>query len=229
MFNVIREQVVPESLVAKKGYSEPDVLESLAKSFHDKCYICETKEPLSLNVEHFQAHKGCDVKKFDWNNLYYSCARCNNFKRHLFDDIVDCTDLSQDVLMLIRHAPPYTPYTKVVIEPRSDDPKVIRTAELISKVFNEDDTGNKAVAGIYIRKRVYKRYAKIVQHINAYIDEDELASNKSLAVEHLKSLMDVRQEFSAFLRWTIIDAPDLYEILKDSINTTANPVVELDA
>lgn len=221
MFNVVRSQAVPKSLSAKQSYSGPDVVEALSQAFHDKCYICEIKEPLSLNVEHFQAHKGCEEKKFDWNNLFFSCARCNNFKRHHYDDIVDCTDLNSNVLMLIRHKPPLTPYSDIQIQAMSDDPNVVRTANLLSRVFNEDDTGNKAVAGIYLRKRVYKRYAKIVQHINTYIDEDELQADKDLAIKYLEELMDVKQEFSAFLRWTIIESPQLYNILRDSINLFA--------
>jgi len=218
MFNVVRPKAIPASLSAKKNYCEKDVVESLDITFHGKCYICETKEPLALNVEHFIAHKGCTEKKFAWENLFYSCARCNNFKRHTYDDILNCTDPNIDVLKLIRHTPPLTPYSDIIIEPMDADPKTARTAELISRIFNEDDTGNKSVVRVQLRKRVYKRYAKVLQHINTYIDEDELQDSKLRAIEHLKALMDVEQEYSAFLRWPILDSPELYKILGDSIN-----------
>ncbi|WP_433690670.1 hypothetical protein [Pseudomonas monteilii] len=218
MFNVVRSKTIPESLLAQRSYSDPDVLEALNEAFHGKCYICETKEPLSLNVEHFQAHQGCSVKKFDWGNLYYSCGRCNNFKRHLYDDILDCADLNCDVLRLIRHTPPVTPYAKISIQAMRDDPKAVRTAELLTRIFNEDDTGNKAIVSTHLRKRVYKRFAKVIEHINVYIDDDQLPAARKLALEHLKALMDVKQEYSAFLRWVVIDSPPLYDLLKDSIN-----------
>jgi len=218
MFNVVRPLTAPLSLSAQKSYSEKDVTTLLDKVFHSKCYICETKEPLTLNVEHFAAHKGCPEKKFSWENLFYSCARCNNFKRHTYDDILNCTDKNIDVLRLIRHSPPLTPYSDIMIEAMNTEIKTVRTAELISRVFNEDDTGNKSVARIQLRKRVYKRYAKLLQHINTYIDEDELQDSKLRAIQHLKALMDVEQEYSAFLRWPILDSPELYEILGDSIN-----------
>lgn len=218
MFNVVRPTTVPVSLSKKQSYSEKDVIESLEKAFHSKCYICETKEPLALNVEHFEAHQGCKEKKFDWNNLFYSCARCNNFKRHTYDDILNCTDLSLNALMLIRHIPPMTPYSDIIIEAMDENPKTIRTAELIHRVFNEDDTGNKSVVRVQLRKRVYKRYAKVIQHINTYIDEDELKDSKERAMQHLKELMDVKQEYSAFLRWPILESPELFSILGASIN-----------
>ena len=219
MFNVVRPTTVPTSLSAKQSYSEKDVVELLDKIFHSKCYICETKEPLALNVEHFEAHQGSKAKKFDWNNLFYSCARCNNFKRHNYNDILNCTDPSVNVLMLIRHTPPSTPYSNIIIEAMDDNPKTVRTAELISRVFNEDDTGNKSVVRVQLRKRVYKRYAKVLHHINTYIDEDELQDSKLRAIEHLKALMDVKQEYSAFLRWPILDSPELYKVLGASINS----------
>lgn len=218
MFNVVRPTTVPASLSAKQSYREKDVIELLDKAFHSKCYICETKEPLALNVEHFEAHKGDKEKKFDWDNLFYSCARCNNFKRHTYDDILNCTDLSVNVLGLLRHIPPLTPYSDVVIEAMDEDHKTARTAELISRIFNEDDTGNKSVVRVQLRKRVYKRYAKVLQHINTYIDEDELEDSKQRAIEHLKALMDVKQEYSAFLRWPILESPELFKILGASIN-----------
>ncbi|MFK3829776.1 hypothetical protein ACI2JQ_16235 [Pseudomonas fulva] len=226
MFNVVRSKTIPESLLAQRSYSDPDVLEALNEAFHGKCYMCETKEPLSLNVEHFQAHQGCSVKKFDWVNLYYSCGRCNNFKRHHYDDILDCADLNCDVLRLIKHTPPVTPYAKISIQAMEDDPKAVRTAELLTRIFNEDDTGNKAIVSTHLRKRVYKRFAKVIEHINVYIDDDQLPAARKLAVEHLKALMDVKQEYSAFLRWVVIDSPPLYDLLKDSINlyeVTDNP------
>lgn len=218
MFNVMRPKTVPASLSRKQSYSDKDVVESLEKAFHGKCYICETKDPLSLNVEHFEAHQGNAEKKFDWDNLFYSCARCNNFKRHTYNDILKCTDVSINVLMLIRHIPPMTPYSDIIIEAMDKNPKTVRTADLISRIFNEDDTGNKSVVRVQLRKRVYKRYAKVIQHINTYIDEDELDDTKQRAVQHLKALMDVKQEYSAFLRWPILESPELFKILRESIN-----------
>jgi len=62
MFNVIRGDDVPPSLAERVSWSGSDVIQKLREIFHDKCYICETKEPLSLNVEHFDAHQG-DIEK----------------------------------------------------------------------------------------------------------------------------------------------------------------------
>ncbi|UDI90601.1 hypothetical protein [Pseudomonas sp. IAC-BECa141] len=219
MFNVIRRPVAPASLATRRSYSEPDVVKALKEDFFDKCYICETKDPMSLNVEHFDAHQGSEEKKYEWRNLFYACARCNNFKRHHYNDLLDCTSEDTDVLRLIRHAPPITPWSpNVVIEAKSDDPKTVSTTNLIFRIFNESDTGNKVVTSTYLRKRVYKRYAKFLEYINIFIDDDSIREEKDVALAHLKNLMDKGQEYSAFLRWAVLDSPELLELLGDSIN-----------
>ncbi|WP_420712900.1 HNH endonuclease [Pseudomonas sp. TB1-B1] len=219
MFNVERPKLAPLSLIEKKSWTGSDVLHSLRDAFYNKCYICETKEPLSLNVEHFDAHMDDVDKMYDWNNLFLACARCNNFKRHLFNNLINCTDPKLDVLRLIRHAPPVTPFAKTLtIEPTNNEPSTIETASLIRKVFTDDNTGNKDITGTFLRKRVYKRYSQLLLHINTYIDEDSLESEKVDAILRIKNLMNKNQEYSAFLRWAIIDSPELFEVVKDSIN-----------
>ncbi len=218
MFNVIRPSTIPASLAAKSSYSAKDVVASLDQAFHSKCYICETKDPLILNIEHFRSHQGCESRMYDWNNLFYSCGRCNNFKRHHYDNILDCTDPTLNVLMLVRHIPPNTPFSNIIIEATNDEPSTLQTAHLLNRIFNEADTGNKSITSVQLRKRVYRRYAKVIQHINTFINDDELPSARQLAIEHLKALMDVKQEYSAFLRWPIIESPELFEILNTSIN-----------
>jgi hypothetical protein len=219
MFNVIRTNVAPASLTDKQSWTGEDVIKDLREIFHDKCYICETKEPLSLNVEHFDAHQNDPQKMFDWGNLFYACARCNNLKRHLFNNLLNCTNPAVDVLRLVRHSVPATPFSKnILVEPTSNDPKTIETANLIRKVFNEDNTGNKEVTSTYLRKRVYRRYAKLVEYINIYIEEDSLPEEKDDAIRRIANLMDKAQEYSAFLRWAVLESPDLLKVVHGSIN-----------
>ena len=219
MFNVKRPETPPPSLIERRSWGGSDVLHALREVFHDKCYICETKDPLSLNVEHFDAHMNDIDKMYDWNNLFLACARCNNFKRHLYNNLINCTDSNTDALKLIRHAPPVTPFAKTLtIEPTNDAPSTIETASLIRKIFTDDNTGNKDITGTYLRKRVYKRYAQLLGHINTYIDEDSLDSEKEDAILRIENLMKKNQEYSAFLRWAILDSPELFEVVKHSMD-----------
>ncbi len=215
MFNVTRPDQTPSSLAAKRSYTEPDVLYALNAMFLGKCYICETKDPLSLNVEHFEAHQGDIDKKFDWNNLFFCCARCNNIKRDSFNSLIDCTDSAIDALRSIKHIAPITPNpNRIVIQPTNNYPKTVETAKLIEKVFNDQNTANKKISLISLKMRLYKRYSLLFKHINTYIDPDKLETERQYAFEHLKQMMKKEQEYSAFIRWAVLDDTSLCEKLE---------------
>lgn len=63
MFNVIRPEEAPASLKDRIKYDGNDVYDALEEIFFNKCYLCETKEPQDINVEHFDAHMGNLDKK----------------------------------------------------------------------------------------------------------------------------------------------------------------------
>lgn len=71
MFHVLKTMPAPASLENKVSYSSKDVIEQLASDFHNKCYICEIKDPISLNVEHFEPHKSIDNEKNMTGIIYF--------------------------------------------------------------------------------------------------------------------------------------------------------------
>lgn len=99
MVKVERSFPAPESLAeeAKKvtgRYDKQDVIERLKKDFHNKCYICEMKNLQDPNVEHLLPHKKGKYpeRKFDWENLFWSCGHCNSVKNSskYNEGIIDC-------------------------------------------------------------------------------------------------------------------------------------------
>lgn len=71
-----------ESKKVSGSYSKPDVIKQLRQDFYDKCYICELKNLQDPQVEHLLPHKNGKFpnRKFDWNNLFWSCRHCNEIK-----------------------------------------------------------------------------------------------------------------------------------------------------
>jgi len=217
MFKVTRSFPPPESLTAKRSYAGDDVLEALNRDFLGKCYICETQEPLSLNVEHFVAHEGDEELTYSWDNLFLSCARCNNFKRHHYNNLLNCTDNRIDILRAIEHIAPASPGAKVRIIARLPDESTQSTAELIYRIFNEDNTGNKRVTSAYMKKRLFSEYATFVRHINKYIDPNTIEDDKTQAVLHIRHMVREAQQYSAFLRWVALNDPTIYALVEDII------------
>ena len=218
MFNVARNEPIPASLADRRKYDSEDVWEALNKVFHKKCYICETNEPLNINVEHFVAHEGDENLKFDWNNLYFSCGRCNNIKLAQYNNLLDCCDPNTDVVRTVKHLPPSTPYAKhLQIEAQRNDDRTKLTAELLDKVFNSEHTPNKAVSASFLRKRVFDQYNLLLTQLNNYYDPVSLPKEKESAVERIKILLKATSPYSAFISWCIIEDSELGPMLQDFI------------
>ncbi|MEI4964267.1 hypothetical protein [Aeromonas caviae] len=219
MFNVSRPAEAPKSLAERRSYSEEDVLNKLREIFYDKCYLCEIKDPTSINVEHFYAHQGNLDKKFDWNNLFYVCGRCNNIKLAKYNNLLDCTNNDVDVFRLIKQLPPHTPYqSKIIIEPMAADDKTIETADLLDEIFNTEKTINKKITGKYLRKKVFHKYNRFLELVNEYLDDELPQERKDEALVRLQVLMSRKQEFSAFIRWVVLEDEYLHELLGNSID-----------
>lgn len=62
------------------SYNTPEVNAALKEMFHGKCYICENKQITSYHIEHLNPHHGNIELKYSWDNLFLSCAHCNNIK-----------------------------------------------------------------------------------------------------------------------------------------------------
>ena len=73
------------------SYNTLEVNSALREMFHNKCYICENNQVTSYNIEHLYPHRNNKGLKYDWNNLFLSCAHCNNTKLGKYEPIIDCT------------------------------------------------------------------------------------------------------------------------------------------
>ncbi|MDE7146721.1 MAG: hypothetical protein K2O30_11335 [Duncaniella sp.] len=146
MVKVERSFPAPESLSeeARKAngkYDRQDVIERLKRDFHNKCYICEMKELQDPNVEHLLPHKNGKYpeRKFDWENLFWSCGHCNGIKNNnKYDEgIIDCCKQDPEKYLHFHLID-----NNVVIDV-SDirDEFQNRTALLITEVFSAKNTG----------------------------------------------------------------------------------------
>ncbi|MFZ2451776.1 MAG: hypothetical protein WAW36_14765 [Methylovulum miyakonense] len=215
MFNVVRPDETPASLQYRKKYDDKDVYDSLEKIFFSKCYLCETKEPHDINVEHFDAHMGNLDKKFDWNNLYFVCSRCNNIKLSKYNNLIDCCDPKQDVFKAIKHLPPATPYAKkVCVTAMSHDAKTAETQELLDAIFNSEHTVNKKISGSFLRKKVFEQYNLLLDQINAYYSPVATEADKNQSLERMKVLIHRSSPYSAFIRWCILEDEKLGPLLQ---------------
>jgi len=204
-----KTQQTPSSLITEKAkasgtYRCKDVLDQLKADFKNKCYICECKEPTSINVEHFKPHKGNRDLEFDWNNLFYCCAHCNNTKlaQTKFDSILNCTVEADGVDSKIKYYLKPFPKEKVDIIADVDEEKVKNTVGLLQEVYN-GTTPLKLIESANIRNNILKEIREFQNLLCNFYDDsydlEERDAFKGKIIRHLKPVSN----FTAFKRWII--------------------------
>lgn len=146
MVKVRRTFPAPQSLQeeAKKEngrYALQDVVCQLKQDFNEKCYICEMKDLQDPQIEHLLPHQNGKYqdRKFDWENLFWSCGHCNNVKnqKKYEEGILDCCNVDPENYLVFG-----IENRNVKVKVRDDSKEEAgRTAELVEEVFNLRNTG----------------------------------------------------------------------------------------
>lgn len=211
MVKVERNLPAPDSLAieAKKAngsYREKDVIDSLRIVFHDKCYICELKGLQDPEVEHLLPHKGGKYpeRKYDWNNLFWSCGHCNRVKnKEIYDvGIIDCCRQDPEALLRL-----YLIEDDVYVEAfDKNDEKVVLTANLIEETFNLRNTGIREAECDYRIKALMESMNIFYRELEKYMDDPDSNKNKRM----MQSLLSRESAFAAFKRGFIREREDDY-------------------
>lgn len=207
---------------ASKDYRDPIVVRQLRKDFYGKCYICEQKHFPNLNVEHFTPHLDDETLKLEWNNLYYSCSRCNSIKNKYFNNMLDCcnTDhLVEEWIKIYYRLPDED--IEVLNSCPTDHPlftKAQETVDLISRCYNSSNSGIQEISKEDLREKIFEIHNEflmlrinLIRNLDKFIDEDKL--KKANEINHqLKS----HYPFSAILRG-YLDKDSLLQRVLDEI------------
>ena len=214
MIKIERSPNPPESLKEKKKYDGKDVVLLLKHDFYDKCYICGIKPVQDPEIEHLLPHKNGTYpeRKFDWNNLFFSCSHCNSVKKQSKHDknVLDCCKRDPEELLDFK-----INRENVLIDVKDNkDIEAKTTANLVNEVFNKTNTG----------MRIHKcqvRVDELLKEMNTLYDilEKYQGGNCSVIIRHsLKGLLDRKSPFAEFKRSYIRHQKDRYPELMRFIN-----------
>ncbi len=219
MVKVQRSFPAPASLAeeAKKAngrYDRQDVIEQLKKDFHNKCYICEMKDLQDPNVEHLLPHKNGKYpeRKFDWENLFWSCGHCNGIKNNSKYDagIIDCCRQEPEKYLHFQ-----VENDDVVVSAMDlDDETCKRTALLVTETFSLKNTG----------MRIYKSDARLKllqQEMNIlYRHLEKLHKNpdSKVLLRTICSLLRRESAFAAFKRCYVREHASEYPALQKYVS-----------
>ncbi|EBP3338655.1 HNH endonuclease, partial [Salmonella enterica] len=160
MFNITRTYPAPDC-IARNRYNDTEVTEVLKPLFHAKCYLCERNEVQDAEVEHLIPHEGDDNLKYNWDNLFYSCSRCNGIKSNRHKNILNCSDSSIDIFNQIVCKMPSMPDDDVVILPNINPPtlSIASTVGLLNECYNLKNTGLRKISRESLIEQMFFYYS----------------------------------------------------------------------
>ena len=206
MFNVKRTKI---NFDVKKYYSTK-IVDELEKIFYGKCYLCEDKAG-NINIEHLVPHKGNPELKYDWNNLYYSCSRCNEIK-HEQTNILDCCNENIDVFKAIKCLCTTDKNGYIFVEAQNKDNETINTANLLNRCYNEKDTSTRRISQTYLYNKINDERSKFVDQCNILLDNSYSDTEKLEAKQELIEMTEISYPFSVFWKWHILSDNELLKI-----------------
>ncbi len=193
-----------EKQKANGTYNCEGVLEALRNDFYNKCYICEDREPHSINIEHFVPHKGNKDLMFAWENLFYCCSHCNNNKlaRAVFDEILNCTIETDGVDIKIKYEIDPFPGEKARIIALENNNKVNNTVRLLNEIYNGTTTLKK-IESANIRNKLLSEIRKFQDLLFEYVNDDYNQEEKIEFKRKIIQQLRPTSNFTAFKRWII--------------------------
>lgn len=203
-----KTQPAPNCLATEKAkargtYNCGLVLNTLKNDFKNKCYICENKDIPSINIEHFIPHEGDINKKFDWDNLFYACAHCNNIKLAKYKNIINCCDSTARINERLNYIFDPFPHESVIVIPLDNETDTIETAKLLSEVY-EGTTQMKVLESSNIRNKILDEVIDFQTLIRDYIKADDNQMLKDQLLPKIVGHLMRSSNFTAIKRSKII-------------------------
>lgn len=151
-------------------------------------------------------------RKFDWNNLFLSCAHCNAVKnKHKYDGgIIDCCKTDPESVLNFKLQG--NEVTVDVID--GSDPKTKLTAELVEEVFHTTNTG---ILTLGSEARLYglqREMNVLYSMLQRYVKNPD----NVLVIRTLRGLLNRESAYAGFKRCYIRSHREEYPDLQAMVN-----------
>ena len=189
------------------NYNTSEVNEALQEMFHEKCYICENNAVTSWQIEHLVPHRGNTDLKFSWDNLFLSCAHCNNIKQDRYDPILDCTKTDVDEKIAFRKIGYFGVKEELTFTPIVHTTEIDNTCRLLIDAYY-GSTAQKIAEAKFIRKSLRDELTKFKNYVRDYVQSSGKRKDELFCT--IKHELSPMSPFAAFKRWLIRDHADMY-------------------
>lgn len=189
----------------------PEVNAALAEMFHGKCYICENKEGISsFQIEHLKPHQGNVDLKYDWDNLFWSCAHCNNIKNAKYDPILDCTQVDVDKKIAFRKEGYFGMDEEFRFIALEEGDEIKNTVGLLHEVYY-GSTPQKKLEAANIRHILRRNLSDFKNLVRDYDDAEDYDKEDMRCA--IRKEVGEGASFAAFKRWLLWDNQEKYKDL----------------
>ena len=208
MIQIKRTQPAPVCLSLTNNYNCAGVLNQLKIDFHNKCYLCEEKHITTIEIDHFIPLSINPFLKLNWDNLFFSCGRCNRIKSNK-KDLLDCTNITHEVTKNIRYEITPLPFEKVKLNIEINVTsfcyqETINTINLLNEIYNGSKTENREISSNNLRDKLIKEIQLFHYFIKKYYD-----SNDQEAKKRIEKKLQLSSPFAAFKYWVIVQNQQL--------------------
>ena len=173
----------PNPSALSSDYKHPENKDALINASHSKCMYCESKitHVYFGDIEHIKPKIKYPNLKFEWSNLGFVCAKCNNAKSDQYNET--------------------TPY----INPYEEDPNnFVFAFGALLKNKQGSERGELTIADITLNRPdlIEKRQTNL-ELINKAVDACMRTKNETLkntALEAIKKECEEDKEYSLFVK-----------------------------
>lgn len=202
-------------------YNMPEVNEALKEMFRKKCYICENKDGISsYQIEHLTPHRDNADLKYDWKNLFLSCAHCNNIKNAKYVPILDCSEVEVDQKIAFRKEGWFGEDERYEFEPLEESTEVDNTVQLLHDAY-DGTTPQKKMEAVNIRRELRRNLSAFKEYVREYEEAD--AYDKEDYKCTIKREVSGGEPFTAFKRWLLWDHQERYQDLIEYCGLVNSP------
>jgi hypothetical protein len=204
----INRSSLPQGVVITKpeDYRSNPVLQLILSDFKNKCYICEDHDITRLDIDHLQSKAHFPEKEFEWENLFLSCAYCNeNIKRTYYDDIIDCTKIDPENFISLSIS---VDDKTVTVQKEGDTAGIEQTVALLSKVYNGIGKTMTDAGSGNLRNRVIKELVGFQSTIDRWSSETDDALRDSYWID-IQTTIQRSAPFAAFKRGIVRNSAEL--------------------
>lgn len=154
--------------------------------------------------------------KYDWNNLFWVCAHCNNIKSDKYEPILNCTTEPVEHLIAFRKTGYFGTDEKLEFSAVKDDNEAIRNTILLLNDAYYGTTPQKKMEARIIRRTLRKDLSKFKEYVREYQEAENEEEKEDIEMLLKRELKD-SSAFTAFKRWLLWDNEEKYGELEKFI------------